>query len=85
MPIHSARVSIRACSQTCQGEYAVKYQVIVGNIGTVYDGDSYMDAKQAYSEYRKQSRANYGRASGESVTMFENDEIKWEHDGSNES
>ena len=60
---------------------SAQYSVIVGNIGTVYDGESFMDAKQAYSEYRKQSRANYGRASGESVTMFENGEIKFEHAG----
>lgn len=62
-----------------------KYQIIVGNIGTVYDGDSRIEAIQAYSEYRNQSRNNYGRASGENVSMFENGELKWEHNGSNES
>lgn len=57
------------------------YQVIVGNIGTVYDGASFIEAKQAYSDYRKQSRANCGRASGESVTMLCDNDIKWEHIG----
>mgnify|MGYP000025147312 CR=1 FL=1 len=57
------------------------YQVIVGNIGTVYDGVSFMEAKQAYSDYRQQSRDNYGRASGETVTMLCDNEIKWEHIG----
>jgi len=57
------------------------YQVIVGNIGTVYDGGSFIEAKQSYSDYCKQSRENYGRASGENVTMFCDNEIKWEHIG----
>lgn len=57
------------------------YQVIVGNIGTIYDGASFIEAKQSYSEYRKQSRVNYGKASGETVTMLCDNEIKWEHIG----
>jgi len=57
------------------------YQVIVGNIGTVYDGASFIEARDAYSVYRRLSRANCGRASGESVTMLCDNEIKWEHIG----
>lgn len=52
-----------------------KYQVIVGNIGTVYDGDDYNAAKMEYNDYRSASLQGYGRAAGEEVTMFDDGEI----------
>jgi hypothetical protein len=57
----------------------MRYQVIVGNIGQVVDTDQYKDALMAYSTYKKDSLAGYGRASGESVVLMDRDEIKWEH------
>ena len=57
------------------------FEVIVGNIGTVYAGNNYMRAMCTFSEYRKQSKAGYGRAAGEPVTLFHNGEIKMEHAG----
>ena len=56
-------------------------QVIVGNIGTVYDGPYGVDADRAFHEYREQSRSGYGRAGGESVTLMCNGEILREHYG----
>ena len=46
------------------------YQVIVGNIGTIYDGESEPDARAAFVEYRRASWAGDGRASGEPVTLM---------------
>jgi hypothetical protein len=52
-----------------------RYQVVVGNIGTVYSGNDASKARRAFEEYKEQSLTNYGRAAGESVTWFENGEI----------
>ena len=52
-----------------------RYEVHVGNIGMVYDGSSYKKALRAYLEYVSQSKAHYGRASQESVTLFSDGEI----------
>ena len=59
----------------------VDYQVICGNIGTVYSWNDWNEAKRTYSEYKRQSQDDYGRASGEPVTLMEDDEPKWEHIG----
>jgi hypothetical protein len=56
----------------------VNWEVYVGNIGKVYDGTSGFEAKRIYSEYRKQSRAKYGRAADEPVTLFKDGEVYWE-------
>ena len=57
------------------------FQVIVGNIGTVYDGNNYMQAKCKYTSYVKASRANVGRAAGEPVTLLHNGDIRSEYMG----
>lgn len=57
------------------------YQVIVGNIGTVYDGPSRREAHKTYDEYRRQSKRGYGRAAGEDVTLFLDNEIIVQHTG----
>lgn len=56
-----------------------RYQVIVGNIGTVLDTDSRQAAAKTYGEYKQQSIDHYGRASGEEVTLFMDDEPLWTH------
>ena len=56
-----------------------RHEVIVGNIGTVYDGPSEIKALAKYDTYVNQSRDNYGRAAGESVTMLTNGEISREY------
>jgi hypothetical protein len=57
-----------------------KYQVIVGNVGTVYDGD---DKEQALRDYREcvsiSKDSEVGRMAGEQVTLFEDGEILKEH------
>jgi hypothetical protein len=60
---------------------AYNYEVIVGNIGTVYSGDDVREAVKTYSEYKEQSETGQGRASGESVTLVCDDEIWMEHPG----
>ncbi len=55
------------------------YQVIVGNIGTVYDGDNGFDARRTFMSYVKDSGAKYGRASGEPVTLMRDGEPVEEH------
>ena len=57
------------------------YQVIVGNIGTVYDGSNQTKANGIYDEYVQMSKDNYGRAGGESVTLMEDGEPIAEHFG----
>jgi len=49
------------------------YSVIVGNIGTVYDGASIKEARATFATYRDQSRAGTGRAAGERVTLASSD------------
>jgi hypothetical protein len=58
-----------------------RFQVIVGNIGTVYDGNSYSKATEDYLEYLDQSARQYGRAAGEDVTLMADGEIIHEHVG----
>lgn len=48
----------------------MNYSVIVGNIGTVGNFTNKAAARKCFNEYRKLSRAQYGRASGESVAIF---------------
>lgn len=57
-----------------------KYQVIVGNIGTVYSGNDDVEACKIFGEYVEQSESGIGRAGNESVTLMDNDEIALEHD-----
>jgi len=54
-------------------------EVIVGNIGRTYLGDSHHEAREDYDEYVKQSRSRQGRAGGEDVTLLANGEIVEEH------
>lgn len=58
-----------------------KYQVIVGNIGTVYDGGDWNKCVEAYREYVSQSCMEGCRASGEPVTIMRNGEPYYEHSG----
>jgi len=57
------------------------FQVVVGNVGHVYDGSNWMSACAVYSKYINMSKSNIGRAAGEPVTLFHNGEIKREYFG----
>ncbi len=56
-------------------------EIVVGNIGTVYSGDSWSEAKETYWNYVEQSKAKRGRAAGEDVTWFLDGEIHKEYEG----
>lgn len=60
-----------------------EYEVIVGNIGTVYSGPNSKIARKTFSTYVKQSKTGYGRAGGEDVTLMKDREIIKEHYGDN--
>lgn len=60
------------------------YLVIVGNIGTVYEGDNYTLARETFQEYVNMSVSGHGRAANESVTLFANGEVFCEHAPSEE-
>lgn len=46
------------------------WSVTVGNLGNVYLGQDYTEAKESFDEYVRQSIDNYGRAGNESVTLW---------------
>ena len=46
------------------------YQVIVGNIGTVFSGNDVVQANRDFDEYVSQSQTGRGRAAGEPVTFM---------------
>lgn len=60
---------------------AAKFEVVVGNIGTVYAGNNYMQAQCKYARYVKASRDMDGRIAGEAVVLMHNGEIRMEHAG----
>ena len=51
-----------------------KWEVIVGNVGMVYSGTDEELAHSTYDVYVEHSRDNYGRAAGESVYLFKDDQ-----------
>ena len=58
------------------------YEVVVGNIGTVYSGGIHAVADEKFSEYVRQSKTGNGRAGGEDVTILKNGDIFAEFIGS---
>ncbi len=57
-----------------------KYEVIVGNIGTVYAGKSKDEAETKFDTYMVLSQSGCGRVSGEPVTMLKDGEIYQEYE-----
>ncbi len=51
------------------------WEVIVGNIGTVYSGLNELEAREIYQQYCKDSTEYVGRASRENVTLMCDNEI----------
>lgn len=58
------------------------YQVIVGNIGTVYSGGSKVIAFETFKEYVQQSKTAHMKVSGETVVLLRDGEIEKEFLGS---
>jgi len=55
------------------------WTVIVGNIGTVYEGCNSHEAQQSYKTYVSLSQQGYGRGGDEVVTLIKGEEIVQEH------
>lgn len=53
----------------------MKFEVVVGNIGTVYVGKDGKMADKKFNLYTVYSKENLGRAAGEDVTLMNNGEI----------
>ena len=47
-----------------------EYEVIVGNVGTVYKGSDATEAHRLYNHYVELSRTGAGRVAYEDVTLF---------------
>ena len=58
------------------------YDVVVGNIGTVYSGTNGFEANKHYQTYCGKSKSSHGRAGGEDVTILRDGEIHREYVGS---
>ncbi len=54
-------------------EPSTEWEVVVGNVGTVYSGPDEDEARAIHGEYRQ--GGDYGRAAGEEVTLIHNGEI----------
>jgi hypothetical protein len=48
-----------------------RYSVTVGNVGMVWDGETYKTALVQFKEWKNASRSGSGRAADESVTLFD--------------
>lgn len=59
----------------------MEYQVIVGNIGIIYDGDSYEDAITIYDDYVDASKHKNSRVAGENVTIMQDGDPMVEYFG----
>ena len=57
------------------------FSVIVGNLGTVYDGDDYSEAEKAYDEYVEMSHCQFGRVATEEVIFMANGEVEFHYEG----
>jgi hypothetical protein len=51
------------------------YEVIVENIGKVYEGTDENFARKTFNDYVKLSKKGYGRAAGEGVILLKDNEI----------
>ena len=62
----------------------MRYEVTVGNVGTVYTGDDKKKALKDYAAYVSISIKGTGRAGGESVYLLDDGELAQEFIGSND-
>lgn len=57
------------------------HEIVVGNVGTVYNGNSESNARANYDAYVFLSQSNSTRSAGESVTWFQDGEVHREYIG----
>ncbi len=67
--------------ESAYGEPEDKYEVIVGNVGTVHTSDNERDALLCFNTYVDRSKSNHGRCAVEDVTMMHNGDIVKEYVG----
>ena len=58
-----------------------QWEVIVGNVGSVYVGNSKREAQRTYNRYVASSQTEVGRAGGEDVVLMCNGDISREYVG----
>lgn len=58
------------------------YEVIMANVGQVYNSTNGFKALQEYEAYKRLSQSNYSRTSGEDVTVLRDGKIWYEYTGS---
>lgn len=63
------------------GNDGMLFEVIVGNIGLVYSGNSQHTAVARFDNYVANSKADVGRAAGESVYLMQDGQPINEHQG----
>ena len=63
---------LTTCTWYGKGRDQMTYEVIVGNIGSVYSGSSRSIADGKMRTYIEQSKTGRGRAGGENVTLLTN-------------
>ena len=58
----------------------MRYEVVVGNIGTIVKSDEFAAAFRVYREYVLSSIRGEGRAAGESVFFLDNGTCTYSHE-----
>jgi hypothetical protein len=58
-----------------------RYNVIVGNVGTVLSTDVYGEAIDCFNDYVELSETGFGRAGFEPVTLMHGGDVLKEHHG----
>ena len=53
----------------------IRYSLVVGGIGMVYEGESMSEANRQFTLFVVQSKAKGDGSNGETVTLFKNYEI----------
>ena len=56
-----------------------RFEVIVGNIGRVYEGTKRVEAMTTYANYLSQSKSGTGRAGNESIALLCDGHVILEH------
>lgn len=49
----------------------MKYEVVVSDLGKVYEGADYLEAQRIYEDYARRSSASYGRMSKKQVMLID--------------
>lgn len=82
-PVHHTSVLLCPCRVKIRGGSVLvnppqsdsQYEVVVGNIGTVYSGSNGFKANTVYQSYAGLSRRGIGRAAEEPVNLLRDGEI----------